>query len=280
MKRIIAVMLAVLFTACCLVSCNAKYSGATDNSMGITNVENTSTSVENSVTSERKLIKNAELNIETKQYDDFIKFLNESISEAGGYIESSSMSDRTDSLYERSATIVARIPADKLDEFIDSVGDVATIVYNRTGIEDITAEYIDVESRISALEAEQASLKEMMKSAANVSELLEIQQRLSQVNGDLESYKSQLKVFSEQVALSTVTMYIDEVDREATGEKQGFWSEVGTRLFDNIYDIGQGLRAFAIFFISSLPYFAVIGVLAAVVIIIIRICIKSSRKKK
>ncbi len=278
-KRVFAFVFAALFIVCCFASCGKESVNKGDSTMGYISDEQFSTSVDDTVSAERKLVKTAELSVETKKYDDFIKLINKKTTEMGGYIESSSTSGSSENLYGRNATITARIPAEKLDEFVSLVGDAATVVYNNTNVEDITSEYIDVESRIAALEAEQAALMEMIKKASDVNQLLDIQARLSEVNGNLESYKAQLKVFSEQVAMSTVTMNIDEVDRESAAEKRGFWSEVGSRLSDNVYNIGQGLRAIAIWFISSLPYFAIVAVLVVVVIVVIRIAKKSSKKK-
>ena len=279
-KRVIALVFAVLLIVCCFASCGKENTGKSDASTGFLSDEQFSTSVEDTVSTDRKLVKTAELGIETKKYDDFIKLINNKTAEVGGYIESSNTSGSSENLYGRNATITVRVPAEKLDDFVSLVGDAATIVYNNTRVEDITSEYIDVESRIAALEAEQEALIEMLKAANDVSQLLDIQARLSEVNGNLESYKAQLKVFSEQVKMSTVTMNIDEVDRESSAEQQGFWGEVGSRFSDNVYAIGQGLRAIAIWFISSLPYFAIIAVVAVVVIVVIRVSIKSSKKKK
>ncbi|MBR5112594.1 MAG: DUF4349 domain-containing protein, partial [Clostridia bacterium] len=80
---------------------------------------------------------------------------------------------------------------------------------------------------------------------------------------------------------SQVTVDISEVERVSTANtKLGFLQELKERLSDNLYDIGQGFRNFAIWFISSIPYILIFGAIAAVAIIVIKKIIRKKKAKK
>ena len=230
----------------------------------------------------RKLIRNAELSAETKDFEKFNNDIETEINKAGGYIESSNVSGNSyDSFSNRYADITIRIPAEKLDAFLSTVGNLANITSKNISLKDITADYIDTEARIRALESEQKALLAILEKATKVSEIIEVQDRLTDVNAELDSYKSQLRTFDKLVSYSTVRIHINEVDRVSpSGEKTGFFTEIKNRLSDNLYNVGQGLRSFVIFIISSLPYIAIIAVIIIVIIIIIRKIIRKRKIRK
>ena len=231
--------------------------------------------------SSRKLIRDAVLDIETEQYDKFVSELSKAILQAGGYIESSSESGNTynytNSRYQH---LTIRIPTEKLDSFLNSVSSLATVTSKEISVKEITGQYISTQSRIKALETEYNALLKILAKAEKISDLITIQDRLTEINAELEMNKTTLKTYDEQIAYSTVTMNIDEVERVTTTmEKKTFGQELKSRLSDNLYDISEGARAFAIWFISSLPYIFIFAFFAAVVLIIV-IRIRKHKKAK
>ena len=232
--------------------------------------------------SDRKLVRNAELIVQTKTFDEFIKSTETKVSSLGGYVESSDVS--SNGYYSdgnRQASLTARVPADKFDEFLDSVSEIAAVTSKSISVNDITSNYIDTESRIKALKAEQTALLGILEKAKNVSETIEVYSRLSEVNASLERYESQLKTYDKQVAYSTIRMNIYEVERVSTAnEKEGFFKEIGRRLSDNLYNLGTGLRNLAVWFISSLPYLLIFAGCIAVVIVVIRKIHKKRKAKR
>ncbi len=230
----------------------------------------------------RKLIKNASLNIQTKEFDQFITSVEGKIKEYGGYVENSEVggNDFYYSNSNRYAEMTVRVPAEKLDEFLNTVSDLATVTSKSVSVNDITSDYIDVESRIKALETEREALLGILKKANTVSETLEIQNRLSEVNADLESSKSKLKTFDSLVSYSKVTLNISEVERVTETEKEGFFAEIRRRLTDNLYNIGQGFRSFGIWFLSSLPYIAIFAVVITAVCLVLKKIVRKRKIKK
>lgn len=320
MKKIISVCLIVLMLAAVLCACGASKEAdgyAEDIHMqtvvettqassagGFSSMENFSADTENgyfelkseaeftdsaapgavnsaALAASRKLIRNASLEVQTKGFDTFLTQLEANAEKIGGYVEQSEVrGDNYNYVSDRYAHLVLRIPSTDFDAFISGVSEIATVTSKEISLQDVTSSYVDTESRIKALETEQESLLSLLKKAINVSEVIEIQDRLTQVRGELESYKAQLKLYDEQIAYSTVTVNVYEVERVTLPEQEGFLDEVKERLSDNLYDIGEGFREFAVWFISSLPYLLMFAVAAVAVILIIRASVRKRRKKR
>ena len=217
----------------------------------------------------RKLIRNAELRVETKTFDSFYDAVLKQVSALSGYIQSTEVSDYADNA--RYASVVVRVPADQLDTFLQSVSALGTVTWQSTDVKDVTDEYVDVESRIAALETEQTTLLELLKKADSLTDVLEIQGRLTEVRSTLETYKAQKKALDSQIDYSAVTLEIQEVERVTPVEQSSFFGQVRQNLSDNLYAIGQSLRGAALWFLSSLPYIALwlVGIGAVVLVVVL-----------
>ena len=318
--KIAALIFALTFTVFALVSCGAKnaaadssyyepesgeeyaksyssygyndadsYAGADDYETGEeaaqrSNVDGKASSpgLEIEDAAARKIIRNADLDVETKEFDEFIKETEKAIGQLKGYIESSEIYGNSyyTSSYRR-AHITARIPAERLDEFIGIIGDAGNITSKSMTASDITAKYTDLQARIDSYEAERTALLALLEKAEKIDDIIQLREKLTEVNADLDSYKRQIKSYDSLVAYSTVKLDIEEVDRiSTTNEKKGFFTELGERLSENLYNIGQGMRNFALWFISSLPYLLIFAAVITAVVLIIRKAVRKKRAKK
>ena len=239
-------------------------------------VKTADTSASPVLPSGRKLIRNAELSVQTKAFDTFHAAVLQKVAAIGGYVEASDSGAFSTLRYEN---LTLRIPADALDSFLDAVAALGTVTSQETSVLDVTDKYIDVKSRLAALETEQTTLLSLLEKAENLTEILEIQDRLTEVRGSLESYKAQLQALDSQIDYSTVTMVVNEVERITPQEQKGFFSELRQNLSENLYSIGQGARNFALWFLSSLPYILLWAVLIGAVIGVI-LLMRRRRKKK
>lgn len=226
----------------------------------------------------RKLIRTFDINIETKEFDDVLSGIQVKVQELGGYIEQSSLDGGSKYYghYNRYSNMTVRIPSDQLDGFVENVKESANVTYISESTEDITLRYVDTESRKIALETERDRLLELLEKAETVEDIITIEGRLSEVRYQLESYASQLRTFDNQVDYSTVHINISEVDRETNVEPKTFWEEVSEEFDDSLYDMGRGIKNFAIWFLGSSPYL----LLWAAVIVIIVIGTKAVGKKR
>ena len=223
----------------------------------------------------RKLIRNADLCVQTKSFDEFHNAVLQKTAALQGYVESSESGAFSKLRYEY---LTLRIPADSLDDFLTSVAELGTVTSQNTSVQDVTDRYIDVKSRLAALETEQETLLSLLKKAENLMDILEIQDRLAEVRGSLESYKAQLQALDSQIDYSTVQITVNEVERVSPPETKGFFAEVRQNLSENLYSIGQGARSFAVWFLSSLPYILIF--LAAVAVIVVAAVLIRRRRRR
>jgi hypothetical protein len=221
-----------------------------------------------------KIIRNVDLELETQDFDDLIAAINDEITRLGGYIESSDLSGRRyDSLdVMRRGNIIARIPKEHLDEFVGTVNDASNVVNKTENTKNVTLQYVDAESHIKALEIEQDKLYELLGKTGTLEDILTLESRLSSIRYELENYKSQLRIYDNQVEYSTVTLRIEEVERMTPKEEEKVtvFKRIKTGFSDTMYDISEGIKNVIVGFTVNLPYIIIWAVIILVCILLIR----------
>lgn len=229
----------------------------------------------------RKWVITMSLTAETENLTDAMGLLAEKIQASGGYVESQSISGTAvNSGRSPSAYITVRIPAEQLDSFVEDVSGMTNVVSSSRYVEDITLRYTDTEGRVKALQTEEARLLELMEQAETMSDLLEIEGRLTEVRYQLENYTSTLRLYDNQVDYATLDLTLREVEKFTPPEKQGFWEKVTSGLADSIVDLGQGMVDVAAWVLIELPYLVLVGLLGWLLVFLTRRSIKKRRAKK
>ncbi len=235
--------------------------------------------IDNAAATNQKLIKTVDLSMETKEFDTLLTGITAKVQERGGYVESSEINNGSyyNGQERRHAWLMLRIPADQLEGFVTIVGEMGNVTWKNEHVQDVTLEYVDVESHKKALAIEQERLMALLENAENMEDIIQIESRLSEVRYELQSYESRLRTMDNQVNYSTVSINISEVERITEVKEKTFLEEISYRLRNNFYNIGQGVRGFAIWFLSSLPYLVIWAVVIFFVVWLIR---RILRRKK
>jgi hypothetical protein len=236
------------------------------------------------VSPQEKIIQCFYLDIETQDFDNLITIIDAKIDNLRGYVESSQIGGKGyyDSNVTRSGNIVARIPSDKVNEFVSNVKEKSNVVNSQKTSENVSLEYIDTQSRIEALEIEQDRLFAILEKADEMKNIITLENRLTEIRYELQSYKSQLRSYDNKVDYSTVTLNIQEVTRITpdTQIKPTFTSRIKNGFSDTIYNISEGFKDFIVWFVVNLPYLLIWGVIIFIVVIIIRKYLRKNNKKK
>ena len=176
----------------------------------------------------RKWIITVNMSAETEDLDALMEALNGKISGLGGYVED--QDSYNGSMYSsrryRSASLTVRIPAQRVDEFTEEMSGIANVVSTNLSREDITLSYVATESRVKALQTEEARLLELMEQAETMADLLEIESRLTDVRYELENRASQLRLYDNQVDYATIYLSIDEVQEYTPVEDPTVWERI------------------------------------------------------
>ena len=222
----------------------------------------------------RKWIITVHLNAETDDLDALTAALNEKIAQLGGYVEDQNIyngSTYSSSRRYRSANWTVRIPAADVDRFTQDVSAVANVVSNSKSLQDITLSYTTTENRLKALTTEETRLLELLAKAENMSDLLEIESRLTEVRYELENYGSQLKLYDNQVDYATIYLSISEVQEYTPVEEPTFLERITKGFTSSLKGVSEGAVDVVVFLVANLPYLVVYGlILFAAVKLLVR----------
>lgn len=227
----------------------------------------------------RKLIRNVDLSFETTDFDTFVQDIQSKTTALGGYIESSDVSGNAYTDRRRSAYFTLRIPKPQVDSFLSFAEGEANLTRKYEYTQDITLQYYDTESRKKALQSEYDRLLELMAKAESVDAVIAIEQRLSEIRYQLDSFESDLRRYDNQVDYSTVTVDVSETTVLTASEKSGFWSRVQANLESNLEDLCDAAIGFLIWFLSSLPVLLALAILFFIIYRIVK-AIRSRRKAR
>lgn len=234
----------------------------------------------------RKLIKTVNINAETEDFDALVPNLQRQVETLGGYIESISVYDvgsyylEEQEVKQRCANLTARVPKEKLDGFLSQVGEQTNVTSRSENVEDVTLQYVDLESHKKALLTEQERLLTLMEQAESVEDIIAIEGRLSEVRYQLESMESQLRTYDNRIDYSTVYLSIEEVRKYSPTQTATVWQRIENGFVKSLEDIGFGIRDFAIGFVIDIPYIVLWIVLIVVAVFVWRIVRKAWKKRR
>jgi len=199
---------------------------------------------------ERKLIKTGSIEFEVGSVNETKGKISILVKDAGGYISSDNQNNYSGSpRYEQ----VVRIPSDKLDDFISKVEGLAKRVDNKTiSTQDVTEEFIDVETRLATKKELEARYRDLLKQAKSVKDIIEVEAQLNNVRGEIESMEGRLKYLNSQVSYSTLTVTY----YQAVSGNYGF----GYRFFNSFGQGWSALLDFIIGIFAAWPFIIIIGV--------------------
>ena len=279
---------ALLLLSACSASSDGYYENEPENGYIDTNGDKTEVGTTEGVTEVNpngKIIRNVVLRGETKDFDTALETLKNKISENGGYVEKSSVtggeslgSNRKSS---RNAVYTIRIPAEKLDNFLEKTEDMLNIISSSETTTDVTLEYYDIQSRMNTLEAKRAALEKMLEQATSLNDIRTLQDDLYEVIGEIEAYRSKLNVFDSKVSYSTVDLTITEVIEytEIKEEEPTFWERISTTFVKTWTGFWKFCQDLAVFLVGAMPVFCVFGVIGLIVLLIIVLVKKRNRKR-
>lgn len=274
MKKRIAVILTLALLLSLISGCGQKseasmdtyemaraetYAANQDFATGLTAASAKQTGSAIELPQNRKWVITMSLSTETGDMDTALEAISARIQQMQGYVESQNISGLSGR--QRTASLTIRVPADQVDSFVEEVSGLTNLVSSSRNVRDITLTYTDTEGRVKALETEQTRLLELMEQAENMSDLLEIEARLTEVRYQLESYASTLRLYDNQVDYATVSLYITEVEKYTPVEEPGFFQRITGGLAESIVNLGETIVECIVWLIVNLPYLIVLGLL-------------------
>lgn len=160
---------------------------------------------------ERKIIRNAELTIESQNPEEAFRKVASLAEARGGFVVTSEATQPEGEAEPGRTTVsvVVRVPAAQFDSTVEEIRKAGDRVLQdkRTG-QDVTEEYIDLQARLQAKKALEAQFLEIMKRAQSVTEALDVQRQLAEVRSEIERVEGRRRFLESQSSLSTIKVTI------------------------------------------------------------------------
>lgn len=242
-------------------------------SKGIANGAYTETEIEKpdidpELTSE-KLVYRGSLSIETKEYEKSREQLRQKISAFGGIISDESEYAGGRAYHEERSLwtlyMTVRIPTERYDEFMNGAGEIGNVISRSGSVVNISTQYYDVSAQIEALEKQEKRLLEMMDAAVTIEDMITVEDRLSEVQYQLNSLKTDRGRMDTDVAYSTVNISMTEVSLY-TETSDTFWDRLAGRFTGGWHGFVNGLEEFVLAVVFALPYLILAGIVLFVII--------------
>lgn len=227
----------------------------------------------------RKWIVTVRMEAETDDLDILLAQLESKIAGMSGYVEDQQVYNG--SAYSgrryRYANLTVRVPADQVEAFTEHMSGISNIISKNKSMDDVTLQYVATESRMKALKAEEERLLELMAQAENMSDLLQIEARLTDVRYELESVTSQLRVYDNLVDYATIHLNLTEVQEYTPVEEETLWQRISGGFVESLKNLGNFFVELFVALIVGLPYLVFIG---AIVVVVVILCRRSAEKRK
>jgi Domain of unknown function (DUF4349) len=159
----------------------------------------------------RKLIRNATVELEIVSFDQAVQKITAFANEEKGYVATTSSEKQENGKLK--GEIVVKVIPENLDRFLQKIRGLGELKNQTLGTEDITKNYFDTEARLkNARVMEQRLIDMLKKKSDDINDLLQVEKELGRVREEIEKMQGDLKFWDSQVQFATVTISLAEKD--------------------------------------------------------------------
>jgi hypothetical protein len=199
-----------------------------------------------------KIIKNANLRFET---DDLIK-TNAKIQASVKKLNATIQSDTEEKEYKTNTRrLLVRIPSKNFEDFITEISKgVGYFDTKEISSQDVTEEFIDIESRLKTKKVLESRYLELLKKANKISEILEIEKQISEIREEIESKEGRLKYLNSQVSMSSVSIKFYKTQANNGGVTVSY----GSKIWNSIVSGFNSVSTFFLFLLQIWPFILIL----------------------
>jgi hypothetical protein len=178
---------------------------------------------------DKKIIKNASLNLEVKDYNSFYKSFREKVRSLGGYV---AQEEQTQSDYKIENTLTIKVPVDQFDNALALLtSNVEKINERKISSQDVTAEFVDTKSRMEAKKQVRQRYMDLLKQAKNMEEILNVQSEINGIQEEIESAAGRIEYLGHSSSYSTINLtYYQVINSSAKDNNK---PSFGTKIIDS-----------------------------------------------
>ena len=209
-----------------------------------------------------KLIYTADLEMETKSFDEAVSGLAKLTSYLGGYYESSSVSESGST---RRAYFTVRVPAENYRAFLDNVaGELCHVLSQQEYTEDVSEYYYDTAGRLETQKTKLARLQELLLQAEDMTDIITIEDAISETEEMIDRLSGTLRRYDALVSYSTVDITLREVKVYEPEPDPTYGSRLGGAFVDGLKDFFSGVGDIIVALAYCWLWLVVIAAIAAV----------------
>ena len=225
------------------------------------------------VAAERQLIRTGELVTTVDDVEQSDATVREIVDDHDGFV-----SDASRETHERqgeqfaTAELVVRVPSDDFDAAMDDLEDVGEVERSAVESEDVSDELTDLDARLENLRVERDRLRDLYEEANETEDVLAVQRELSSTQEEIERLEARQASLQEQVALSTITISLQEEPPEPEPEETESWYDTGVAaaFLASVSGVGTLARATVVGLAYAAPYVLAVGTPIALVGVVAR----------
>ena len=217
----------------------------------------------------RKMIRTAELQLETTEFDAAVEGLNALTEQMGAYYENSSIGTRGGNY--RWAEYVVRVPAEHYDAFLNQAGELCHETWRNARQEDVSEIYYDTAGRLKTQQIKLERLQELLSRAEVMEDIITIENAISETEQRIDDLSGTLQHYDARVDYATVYVYLNEVYKLSNVEEvpEGFGNRLSnafTKGWKNFVDNAEDLVVSIVYNWMGWLIFAAVVAAAAVVV--------------
>jgi hypothetical protein len=211
------------------------------------------------IADQRSIVKTGEVTLEVENVSNALSRVRAMAIELGGYVGGAQAGTLNDS-----ATVTLRIPAARFDDAFSRLHEIAAkVLVESTREEDVTSTVVDMQARLKNLQASAAQYRVLVGRASSIDDILAVQSRLDEVQGQMEQITAQLKALTNQADLSTLTVTL-QPRAQPIKEASTAWdpAEIAGSAVSALLQMGQAIATLAI-------WLGIVGLPVAIVLMVI-----------
>ncbi|HBD7396418.1 DUF4349 domain-containing protein [Legionella longbeachae] len=201
------------------------------------------------------IIRNANISLQVNNIRAAMQKITQLAESSGGYIVNSNITQDSNNVGNTSANIKIRVPAQGLNDALSALKSLATqVIQESISGEDITQQYVDLQSQLTNLQTAKEQLAKIMANATKTSDVLSVFKQLTEIQGQIDVIQGQIKYYKNSVAYSLINIDLSMNPMIQTAQqKQWKITEVSINsyhaLIDKLHQFIYGLIEFFIYFL-------------------------------
>lgn len=227
-------------------------------------------------TIDRMVIFNSSFSLQTKDYNQTEASLNELISSTKSYTENSNTYGTVED-GDANLEMTIRVPSDKYEEFKAGIAALGNITSSSETGNDVTGNYFDTEARLTVLQAQEKRVLELLTNAQSIEDILQIETELSRIRSEIEQLTTVIKRYDDLISYSTIDISIEQTKDYIVKDKT-FFDKLGETINSSLKFGLSLLENLAYMIVWVLPYAIILGLIAVIVLLIIKLSRKKSKK--